>query len=104
MGLNTEFHDADYVLNVRFLPNPTLESRLSPLTRLDEPVIEFLNKHDEVNKFIYLTRGYIETWLPLLEQNNHSYLTVAIGCTGGKHRSVYIAQSSGNISAIKENR
>lgn len=87
--------DADYVFDVRFLPNPHWNPALRPLTGLDGPVIEFLNKHDEVNKFIYLTRGYIETWLPMLEQNNRSYLTIAIGCTGGKHRSVYIAQKLG---------
>ncbi|MFY1027381.1 RNase adapter RapZ [Actinobacillus seminis] len=93
--------DADYVFDVRFLPNPHWNPALRPLTGLDEPVIEFLNKHDEVNKFIYLTRGYIETWLPLLEQNNRSYLTIAIGCTGGKHRSVYIAQKLGEYFCDK---
>lgn len=84
--------DADYVFDVRFLPNPHWDPDLRPLTGLDEPVATFLNKHNEVNNFIYLTRHYIETWLPLLEQNNRSYLTIAIGCTGGKHRSVYITE------------
>ena len=87
--------DADYVFDVRFLPNPHWNHALRPMTGLDEPVAEFLNKHNDVHQFIYLTRSYIETWLPLLEQNNRSYLTIAIGCTGGKHRSVYIAEQLG---------
>ncbi|TYA50790.1 RNase adapter RapZ [Aggregatibacter actinomycetemcomitans] len=87
--------DADYVFDVRFLPNPHWNQGLRPLTGLDEEVAEFLNKHNEVHQFIYLTRSYIETWLPSLEQNNRSYLTIAIGCTGGKHRSVYIAEQLG---------
>ena len=84
--------DADYVFDVRFLPNPHWDPALRPMTGLDKPVADFLQKHDEVNNFIYLTRNYIETWLPMLEQNNRSYLTIAIGCTGGKHRSVYITE------------
>ena len=87
--------DADYVFDVRFLPNPHWDPQLRPMTGLDEPVIDFLNRHNDVHNFIYTTRNYIETWLPLLEQNNRSYLTIAIGCTGGKHRSVYIAQQLG---------
>ncbi|MBV7387038.1 RNase adapter RapZ [Pasteurellaceae bacterium TAE3-ERU1] len=87
--------DADYVFDVRFLPNPHWDPVLRPQTGLDEGVIDFLNRHSEVHNFIYTTRNYIETWLPMLEQNNRSYLTIAIGCTGGKHRSVYIAQQLG---------
>ncbi|MBE2896670.1 RNase adapter RapZ [Pasteurellaceae bacterium HPA106] len=87
--------NADYVFDVRFLPNPHWDPELRPQTGLDEGVIDFLNRHSEVHNFIYTTRNYIETWLPMLEQNNRSYLTIAIGCTGGKHRSVYIAQQLG---------
>ncbi|OOF58761.1 RNase adapter RapZ [Rodentibacter myodis] len=93
--------DADYVFDVRFLPNPHWNPELRPMTGLDEPVAHFLNSHNEVNNFIYLTRNYIETWLPMLEQNNRSYLTIAIGCTGGKHRSVYIAQQLGEYLQAK---
>ncbi|WP_032093529.1 MULTISPECIES: RNase adapter RapZ [Pasteurellaceae] len=93
--------DADYVFDVRFLPNPHWNPELRPLTGLDKPVADFLNKHTEVNNFIYQTRSYIETWLPMLEQNNRSYLTIAIGCTGGKHRSVYIAQQLGEYFLAK---
>lgn len=62
------------------------------MTGLDRPVAAFLDRHTEVHNFIYQTRSYLELWLPMLETNNRSYLTVAIGCTGGKHRSVYIAE------------
>lgn len=83
--------DADYVFDVRFLPNPHWDPKLRPMTGLDKPVAAFLDRHTEVHKFIYQTRNYLAQWLPALESNNRSYLTVAIGCTGGKHRSVYIA-------------
>ena len=93
--------DAEYVFDVRFLPNPHWDPALRPMTGLDVPVADFLNSHTEVNEFIYLTRNYIETWLPMLEKNNRSYLTIAIGCTGGKHRSVYIAQQIGEYFQAK---
>lgn len=93
--------DADYVFDVRFLPNPHWDPILRPMTGLDAPVAEFLNSHTQVNEFIYLTRNYIDTWLPMLEKNNRSYLTIAIGCTGGKHRSVYIAQQLGEYFQAK---
>ena len=93
--------DADYVFDVRFLPNPHWDSTLRPMTGLDAPVAEFLNSHTQVNEFIYLTRNYIDTWLPMLDKNNRSYLTIAIGCTGGKHRSVYIAQQLGEYFQAK---
>ena len=93
--------DADYVFDVRFLPNPHWNPALRPMTGLEQPVIDFLSKHEEVSNFIYKTRNYIETWLPMLEQNNRSYLTIAIGCTGGKHRSVYIAQQLGEYFQAK---
>ena len=84
--------DADYVFDVRFLPNPHWDPKLRPMTGLDKPVAAFLDRHTEVHNFIYQTRSYLELWLPMLETNNRSYLTVAIRCTGGKHRSVYIAE------------
>lgn len=84
--------DADYVFDVRFLPNPHWNPELRPMTGLDQPVIDFLERQREVHNFIYHTRSYLEMWLPFLEKNNRSYLTIAIGCTGGKHRSVFIAE------------
>lgn len=84
--------DADYVFDVRFLPNPHWDPKLRPMSGLDRPVSAFMDRHTEVHNFIYQTRSYLELWLPMLEKNNRSYLTVAIGCTGGKHRSVYVAE------------
>lgn len=85
--------DADYVFDVRFLPNPHWEPELRPLTGLDQPVIDFLAHQLLVNKFIWQIENLLKTWLPHLERNNRSYVTVAIGCTGGQHRSVYIAET-----------
>lgn len=84
--------DSDYVFDVRFLPNPHWNPELRPMTGLEQPVIDFLERQTEVHNFIYQTRNYLEMWLPILEQNNRSYLTIAIGCTGGKHRSIFIAE------------
>lgn len=85
--------DADYVLDVRFLPNPHWNPALRPLTGLDEAVKLFFSAEQDVALFISQIRGFIESWLPMLHNNNRSYLTIAIGCTGGQHRSVYIAQN-----------
>ncbi len=87
--------DADYVFDVRFLPNPHWEPALRPLTGLDAPIHSFLEKHSEVLELKQQIQGFVEQWLPMLERNNRSYLTVAIGCTGGKHRSVYLTQKIG---------
>ena len=87
--------DADYVFDVRFLPNPHWEPALRPLTGLDVPIHSFLEKHLEVLELKQQIQGFVEQWLPMLEKNNRSYLTVAIGCTGGKHRSVYLTQKIG---------
>lgn len=84
--------NADYVFDVRFLPNPYWDPKLQSMTGLDEPVASFLKYKTEVRHFIRQTRIYLERWLPLLEVSNRSYLTIAIGCTGGKHRSVYIVE------------
>nr|WP_252728209.1 RNase adapter RapZ [Alteromonas sp. C1M14] len=85
--------DADYVFDARFLPNPHWEPDLKHLTGLDTPVQIFLSSQPIVTKFIYQIQNLITTWLPHLERNNRSYVTVAIGCTGGQHRSVYVAES-----------
>lgn len=93
--------DADYVFDVRFLPNPHWNPELRPMTGLEQPVIEFLERQTEVHNFIYQTRNYLEMWLPMLEQNNRSYLTIAIGCTGGKHRSVFVTEQLGKYFQAK---
>ncbi len=93
--------DADYVFDVRFLPNPHWEPELRPMTGLDAPIAAFLEQHESVLTLKYQIETFIENWLPLLEKNNRSYLTVAIGCTGGKHRSVYLTQQIGEYFAAK---
>lgn len=89
-------NDADYVFDVRFLPNPHWVPELRPLTGLDKPIIDFLSAEADVIELQSSIEGFIKKWLPLLEKNNRSYLTVAIGCTGGKHRSVYLTQQLGD--------
>jgi UPF0042 nucleotide-binding protein len=84
--------DADYVFDARFLPNPHWEKDLKPHTGLDQPVKDFLASQPIVTKFVWQINSFMMTWLPHLERNNRSYVTIAIGCTGGKHRSVYIAE------------
>lgn len=87
--------DADYVFDVRFLPNPHWQPELRPMTGLDAPIKSFLESYPDVIELKHQIQSFVERWLPLLEKNNRSYLTVAIGCTGGKHRSVYITQQLG---------
>lgn len=96
--------DVDYVFDVRFLPNPHWEPELRPLTGLDLPVQEYLSGNAMVNKLESQITDFIGTWLPELERNNRSYVTIAIGCTGGQHRSVYLAQKlAKNFSEQRHN-
>jgi len=88
--------DADYVFDARFLPNPFWEKDLKVYTGLDQPVQDFLASQPLVTKFVWQINTFMMTWLPHLERNNRSYVTIAIGCTGGKHRSVYIAELLAN--------
>ena len=84
--------DADLVFDVRCLPNPHYDPNLRPLTGKDQPVIDFLEKTPEVPRMAEDIRRFVATWLPAYIRDNRSYLTVAIGCTGGQHRSVYFAE------------
>lgn len=84
--------DADFVFDARFLPNPHWIAELKPLTGLDEPVQRYLQSQPDVVRYTLQLINLIESWLPQLERNNRSYLTVGIGCTGGQHRSVFIAE------------
>jgi UPF0042 nucleotide-binding protein len=84
--------DSDFVFDVRCLPNPHWEHKLRPLTGLDAEVIEFLQNHAEVGQMLEYIRDFLQNWIPKFEQQNRYYLTVSIGCTGGQHRSVFIAQ------------
>lgn len=84
--------DADLVFDVRCLPNPHYETALQPLTGRDQPVIDWLEAQPMVQDMFEDIRGYVEKWLPCFVHDNRHYLTVAIGCTGGKHRSVYFVE------------
>lgn len=88
--------DADMVFDVRSLPNPYYDLELRPLTGRDGPVIDFLQSQPMVLAMAEDIRAYVEKWLPSFVADNRSYLTVAIGCTGGQHRSVYIAERLAN--------
>jgi len=84
--------DADWVVDARMLPNPHYQPGLAQLTGRDAPVIEFLAREDRVGAFLEDLRGFLARWLPDVRRDNRNYLTVAIGCTGGRHRSVYLAE------------
>ncbi len=84
--------DADFVFDVRCLPNPHYDPVLRPLTGRDAAVIEFLEHIPSVQKMCDDIRVFIESWLPGFIADNRSYLTVALGCTGGQHRSVYLVE------------
>ncbi|MDH3406766.1 MAG: RNase adapter RapZ [Gammaproteobacteria bacterium] len=84
--------DADYVFDVRCLPNPYWQTELRQYTGLDEPVVRFLKKHEDVEAMFNEIRGFLEKWLPRFEREDRTYLTIAIGCTGGQHRSVYLVR------------
>ena len=85
--------DADYVFDVRVLPNPHYVRELRPLTGRDAPVADYLRAQPEVGEMLAQIEVFIARWLPAFESDQRSYLTVAIGCTGGQHRSVYFAQT-----------
>ena len=84
--------DADLVFDVRVLPNPFYDLALRPQTGRDPAVAAFLDAHAQVADMHNDIRSFVEKWLPAFKSDNRSYLTVAIGCTGGQHRSVYLAE------------
>ena len=85
--------DADYVFDVRMLPNPHYEFGLRELTGKDEAVAKYLRAHSEVNTMFRDIEKFIAHWLQALVRDHRSYVTVAIGCTGGQHRSVYLVEA-----------
>jgi len=87
--------DADIVYDVRCLPNPYWETSLRPLTGRDLKVVEYLEPQREVQQMFEDIKDYLQKWLPRFEENNRSYMTVALGCTGGQHRSVYLCEKLG---------
>ncbi len=84
--------DADFVFDVRCLPNPYWEADLRKLTGLDQPVIDFLEKDKQVQEMFAQLCRFLENWLPSFEAEHRSYMTIALGCTGGQHRSVYLVR------------
>lgn len=95
--------DADFVFDVRCLPNPHWVEHLRPLTGLDAPVAEYLTAESMVNRMFGDISSFVENWLRSFEENNRTYLTVAIGCTGGQHRSVYLANRLGEHFSAQDN-
>jgi UPF0042 nucleotide-binding protein len=85
--------DADLVFDLRVLPNPHYVRELRPLTGRDPGVIEFLRAQPEVGEILAQIEAFLLRWLPNYQQDQRSYLTVAVGCTGGQHRSVYCAEA-----------
>lgn len=84
--------DADLVFDARLLPNPHWVAELRALTGREQPVAEFLEGHPETDRFLDDIVGFLERWLPHYASSQRSYITVAIGCTGGQHRSVFLAE------------
>jgi UPF0042 nucleotide-binding protein len=84
--------DADWVIDARMLPNPHYDPLLRPLTGRDAQVIEYLERQESVQRLLGDVRDFLGRWLPEVAKEHRSYLTVAIGCTGGRHRSVYLAE------------
>jgi UPF0042 nucleotide-binding protein len=84
--------DADFVFDARALPNPYWEPALRDYTGRDDAVAAFLDKQEEAALFLQDITAFLERWLPSLVRSNRSYLTIAVGCTGGQHRSVYLAE------------
>ena len=85
--------DADLVFDVRCLPNPHYVAELRPLTGRDQPVKDYLESSPNAMALLADIRGFVENWLPCFIRDHRAYLTVAIGCTGGQHRSVYFAET-----------
>ena len=85
--------DADFVFDVRVLPNPHYIRELQPLTGRDAPVAEYLQAQPEVAEMLTQIETFLQRWLPAFVEDQRSYLTVAIGCTGGQHRSVFFAET-----------
>ncbi|MBM4203030.1 MAG: RNase adapter RapZ [Gammaproteobacteria bacterium] len=94
--------DADFVFDVRCLPNPHWIPELRPLTGRDQPVIDYLSAEAEVNRMFTDISGFLNRWLPSFADNNRTYMTVCIGCTGGQHRSVYLAERLGVLFSTRE--
>lgn len=101
--------DADMVFDVRVLPNPFYLRELRPLTGRDPAVADYLQAQPEAVEMLAMIEAFLRRWLPSFEDDQRSYLTVAIGCTGGQHRSVYFVETlaarfAGSVATLKRHR
>lgn len=94
--------DTDFIFDVRCLPNPHWEKNLRPLSGRDRAVVKYLETYPEVDEMFDSIYQFLDNWIPRFEKENRSYMTISIGCTGGKHRSVYLAERI--AAAIGESR
>ncbi|MBL8264604.1 MAG: RNase adapter RapZ [Xanthomonadaceae bacterium] len=85
--------DADFVFDARCLPNPHWDAKLRPLSGRDQGVRDYLAAQPEVGEYVAQVTQFLDTWMPRIQADTRSYITVAFGCTGGKHRSVYLAET-----------
>lgn len=85
--------DADFVFDARCLPNPHWDAKLRPLSGRDQGVRDYLAAQPEVGEYVAQVTAFLDTWMPRIQADTRSYITVAFGCTGGKHRSVYLAET-----------
>ncbi len=95
--------NADFVFDIRCLPNPHWVAELRTLTGFDEPVIDYLDSHKEVKEMLSDIMNFMDKWIPRFEADNRSYITIAIGCTGGQHRSVYLVNKLAKMTGNKHN-
>lgn len=84
--------DSDFVFDVRCLPNPYWQPELRPYSGLDQQIANFLEKKPETLQILHYLEHFLDEWIPFFTVSNRSYMTISIGCTGGRHRSVYIAE------------
>ncbi len=84
--------DADFVFDARCLPNPYWEESLRPYNGTDQAIIDYLEEAPSVQEYFWQLKTFLHTWIPRFEEGNRNYLTVAIGCTGGQHRSVFMVE------------
>ena len=96
--------DADFVFDIRCLPNPYWEQELRKYSGLDEPVIAFLDRQEEVAAMFSDICNFMEKWIPYFEREQRAYLTIAVGCTGGQHRSVYLTEKLAKYFSAKHVR
>ncbi len=93
--------DSDYIFDVRFLPNPYWQTELRQYTGLDKEIKNFLMQHTETTQHLNVLKDFLLNWIPLFIASNRSYMTISIGCTGGQHRSVFIANALAKL--LKKN-